>query len=297
MNMEATRILITGATGTVGRNVLRFLSQKEQIILVAAVRNVTEAEAEMGSLYPRLEYVEFDFEQPETFRKACQGIDIVFLLRPPHLVSIKKYFSPFVAEMLFQNSTRVVFLSVQGAEKNAFLPHRKIEKLLQAAGMEWIFVRPGYFMQNLTSTFRKEIRDQRQITIPAGRAKFSWTDAEDVAKVVAELLVSFNESKNRAFEITGSDTANFSTVAHLLSQQLGDTVTYKNVNVLTFFLQKYKQKIPASKILVMLLLHVMPRFQSTPVPSPWFHRITKQNPTSLRKFLRREAHQFEKKVL
>jgi len=61
---------------------------------------------------------------------------------------------------------QVVFLSVQGAEKSKVIPHNRIESLIIEYGMEYIFLRPGYFMQNLTTTLLPDIIKRRQIFLP-----------------------------------------------------------------------------------------------------------------------------------
>jgi len=94
----------------------------------------------------------FDFEDASTFKSACTDIDIVFLLRPPHISNKRKYFRPLFDAMNERGVKKVVFLSVQGAETSDIIPHRKTEKMILAYGFEYFFSRPGYFMQNLTTT-------------------------------------------------------------------------------------------------------------------------------------------------
>ena len=80
-----SNILITGATGNIGSELIRFLIKMDSPNrIVAAVRNVDSAKT-FFEAYPNLNYVPFDFENPETFDKALTGIDRIFLLRPPHI--------------------------------------------------------------------------------------------------------------------------------------------------------------------------------------------------------------------
>ncbi len=107
-------------------------------------------------------------------------VDIVFLLRPPQLADISKYFEPFVDAMLARKIRQIVFLSVQGVENQKGIPHHKIEKLILDKGLSYAFLRPSYFKQNLTSTLIHEIRTRNAIFIPAGKEKFTWVDAKDI---------------------------------------------------------------------------------------------------------------------
>ncbi|MGM0376202.1 MAG: NAD(P)H-binding protein, partial [Bacteroidota bacterium] len=145
-------ILITGATGNVGFEVVRFLSgMSTDNKIVAGVRNIEKAKGDFKD-YPDLGFVYFDFENPETFESALTGIDRVFLLRPPHISNVEKYFRPLISHIRNIGIREVLFLSVQGAEKSKVIPHNKIERLIMEDGPDYIFLRPGYFMQNLTTT-------------------------------------------------------------------------------------------------------------------------------------------------
>ncbi|MDY6898955.1 MAG: NAD(P)H-binding protein [Cyanobacteriota bacterium] len=144
------RILITGATGNIGYQVIRFLYQistNNQVI--AGVRNIDKAREKFND-YPQLNFVQFDFENPDTFNQGLKNIDRIFLLRPPNLANVDKYFKPLISKLKEEEINEVIFLSVQGVEKSPIIPHHKIEKLIREHELQYIFIRPSYFMQNLT---------------------------------------------------------------------------------------------------------------------------------------------------
>ncbi|MFN2395484.1 MAG: NAD(P)H-binding protein [Bacteroidales bacterium] len=171
-----SKILITGATGNIGFQVIRFLSKFDSSNkIVAGVRNIGKAK-DIFKDFPNIQFVRFDFENSDTFENALTGIDKVFLLRPPHISDIEKYFKPFISKIITHNINQIVFLSVQGAETSKVIPHNKIERLIIEYGLQYIFLRPGYFMQNLTTTLGNDIRIKREIILPAGHAKFNWID-------------------------------------------------------------------------------------------------------------------------
>jgi len=112
-----SRILITGATGNIGIEVIRFLMKSDTSNeIIAAVRDIEKAKR-LFKDYERLNFVLFDFEDPTTFKEATQHIDRVFLLRPPHNADVGKYFRPLIEILKEQQIKEIVFLSVQGAEK------------------------------------------------------------------------------------------------------------------------------------------------------------------------------------
>ena len=105
-------ILVTGASGTVGREVAARLSGHAPGRL--GLRDPARAGTADG--------VRFDFLDPSSFGPALRGVDRVFLLRPPQLARPRHDFGPFVAAMERAGVRQVVFLSVRGAGSNPLLP-------------------------------------------------------------------------------------------------------------------------------------------------------------------------------
>ena len=286
------RILVTGATGNVGFEVIRFFENvASPNRIIAGVRNIESAKR-LFKDYPKTEFVHFDFEHPDTFDNALQNINRIFLLRPPHISDIEKYFRPLIQKIKEHNITEVVFLSVQGAEKSKVIPHHKIEKLIQEYQLDYIFLRPSYFMQNLTTTLLQDIKTKRQIVLPAGNAKFNWIDIENIGEVASVLLNRFSEFKNQAIELTGSENINFYKVVGLMNNAVENPVSFLNVNPFRFYKMKKKEGMIPGMIVVMILLHFLPRFQKEPVLSDFYEKLTGKKPTSLLEFIEREKIKF-----
>lgn len=285
------KILITGATGNIGFEVIRFLYKNGTTNkIVAAVRNVDKARNTFKE-FLQLEFAEFDFEIPDLAEKALENVDCVFLLRPPHLSDIE-IFRPLVAKMKENGISEVVFLSVQGAEKSKVIPHNKIEKLIKDVGLNYIFLRPSYFMQNLTTTLIGDLHAKKQIILPAGDAKFNWVDIENIAEAASITLDKFEMYKNEAIEITGSENENFETVTKLLSKTLDKKIEFVNANPFRFYRIKKKEGMAKGMILVMIMLHFLPRFQKEPVISNYYEKLTGKKPTKLIEFIKREKKKF-----
>lgn len=287
------RILITGATGNVGIEVINYLKDsKSSVKIFAGVRNIEKAK-QIISDSNRIEFVEFDFENPETFNSALNNIDIVFLLRPPHISDVEKYFKPLFDSFKVNNVKKVVFLSVQGAEKTSVIPHNKIEKLIVSYGLEYIFLRPSYFMQNLTTTLLNDIKENQRIILPSGKAKFNWVDIKNIGEASAILLEKFSDLKNQIFEITGYQNENFDTVVGLINQHVAKPIRFVSVNPFKFYQIKKRSGMAKGMILVMLLLHFLPRFQKEPNISQFYENITGKKPTTIQEFIVREFGKFD----
>lgn len=285
-------ILITGATGNIGYEVIRFLCKIEtKNRIIAGVRNIDASQKKLNN-YPHLDFVRFNFENPDTFHGALKNIDRVFLLRPPQISDVDQYFKPLISKMKDESINQIVFLSVQGAEKSPIIPHSKIEKLIQEYGLNYIFLRPSYFMQNLTTILLSDIQNKRKIILPAGKAKFNWIDVENIGQAAAILLDNFEQYQNQAVEITGYENRNFYQVTHLINQSIEDTIEFDSPNPFRFYSIKKHDGLETGMILVMILLHFLPRFQKEPIISDFYEKLTGKKPTTLKEFIEREKQKF-----
>jgi uncharacterized protein YbjT (DUF2867 family) len=282
------KILITGATGNIGVEVVRFFFKNEtKNTIIAGVRSVEKAKTLFGA-YPNLEYVNFDFENPATFDSALTGIDIIFLLRPPHISDIEYFFRPLIEKVKEKGIKQIVFLSVQGAEKSSIIPHNKVEKLIREHELEYVFLRPSYFMQNLTTTLIDDIQQKRKIILPASNALFNWIDVENIGETTAMILENLEPFKNQAIELTGYENKSFYQVSDTINQLIDNPIQFKNVNPFRFYRIKKKEGMINGMIVVMILLHFLPRFQKPPKISSFYESMTGKKPTSMVDFIKRE---------
>lgn len=276
-------ILITGATGNVGQAVIRSLfEQQDTASIIAGVRDIDKSRQVFEDL-PELQYRAFDFEKSDTFRPALEGIDSLFLLRPPHISNIDPIFAPLILCAIDLGVRQVVLLSVQGADKMSFIPHAKIEKIITQSNLDYCFLRPSYFMQNLTTTLKKDI-EAGCIVLPAGRAVFNWVDVSNIAQVAAIVLTNPNRFRNQSLEITGSQNLSFDQVVQIINRNCSKSLRYRNANLIAFYKHKKRQGVPRPMILVMIMLHLLPRFQKPPKISRNYQLLTGKEPISLKEF-------------
>ncbi|MDZ4665265.1 MAG: NmrA family NAD(P)-binding protein [Bacteroidota bacterium] len=277
-------ILITGATGNVGMSVLKHLTiQKSNLKVFAGVRNIEKGKDKLQEFNVSL--VTFDFEEVQSFRAAFKGIDILFLLRPPQLADVEKYFKPLIDEVVKCDVKQIVFLSVQGVENSKIIPHHKIEKLITDYKIAYTFLRPAYFMQNFTTTLRNDLVNNQRIYLPAGKAKFTLIDIYDIGLVAAKVITECPKHQNKSYELTNNEILTFAEMADKLSNGLGKKIKFISPNLLQFFLTKRKEGVPAMFILVMIMLHYFPRFQKTPKITDCVKTITGQEPKSFDNFV------------
>lgn len=277
-------ILITGATGNVGIEVIKSLQKPTMPInVVAGVRDI-EADSKKLPM-DKINVIKFDFTNPSTFRNALNHCDILFLLRPPQISEVQKYFAPLINIAIQAKIKHIVFLSVQGVEKSKIIPHHKIERLIVESKIPYTFLRSAYFMQNFTTTLRSDLVDKKRIFLPAGNAKFTLVDVSDIGKVAAKVLTNTEDHINQSYELTSATKYSFQQMAEKLTAGLETKIEYTSPNLLNFYQVKRNEKMPVMLILVMIMLHYFPRFQKEPVITDCIKKITGNEPTSFEQFI------------
>ncbi|OAQ39793.1 NmrA family transcriptional regulator [Pedobacter psychrophilus] len=278
------KVLITGATGNVGIEVLAALNKfNHQLEIFAGVRNTEDRNEELTNLNVKL--IKFDFTKSETILPAFHDIDILFLLRPPQLSDVKKYFEPLIGFAKQSFIKHIVFLSVQGVEKSEIIPHYKIENLIIESNIAFTFLRPAYFMQNFTTTLKYDIVKHNRIYLPAGNTKFTLIDIKDIGCVAAKVIIDYPYHVNKKYDLTNHETLTFTEMAEKMSAGIGRKINFISPNLLQFYLTKRKENMPLMFILVMMMLHYLPRFQKTPKTTDCIKIITGKDPISFDDFV------------
>jgi len=282
------RILVTGATGQVGSAVIAALRGINGIAVRAAVRHVHSAVTKR-QVDASVELVAFDFLNPATQDAALADCDSLFLLRPPQLTDD---FGDLIARARQHGVKHIVFLSVEGAGRNWFVPHHKIEERLMSSGVPYTLLRPAYFMQNFTSTLNDELTRRHRIFLPAGNAKFTLIDVDDIARVAARVLTeSGTQHHAQAYTLTSQTPLSFQQMADQLSAGLGIKISYESPNPWHFYRTLRSDGREPGLILVMLLLHTLPRFTATPPVTHTVSDLTGRLPFEFAQFV--AAHRDE----
>lgn len=220
-------ILITGATGKVGKELVLDLSARQAAFKVM----VRSKEAAKAFESKGIKTVLGDFERPETYTSALANIQTVFLLttpRPDGLAIERK----FLAACKSKGVHHVVRLSAIGAHPSAasalIRNHGTCEALLEESSLHWTILRPTIFMQNLVPFVGPTVAKESTLYAPAGDARMPWVDTRDIAAVAGTVLTSKGH-EGLIHEITGPESLTYAQVADLLSAQLGRHITYVNV--------------------------------------------------------------------
>ena len=278
-------ILITGANGNSGRCVAEALAARQMPFRVAlrpGGRGALPAGAS-GS-------VDFDFADQSTWAATLDGVQGVYLLRPPAIANIKATLAPFINAVRAAGAGPIVFLSVAGAERNPILPHAAVERHLRAGPSDdHTILRPTYFAQNLEDAFRADIRERGEIVLPSGAGRVAFVDLKDVGEVAALALSGRADLRGVGVTLTGPRAVTFSEVAGLIATAAGRPMRYEPVSPLTYALRLRRQGQPAMQILVQTILNTGLRFGQSEAVDPTLPRLLGRPATDIADYIRRRA--------
>lgn len=282
------RIIITGATGRVGSKIPQFIDhQVHQCVF--ALRNPSDKAASDGIEstlfdFSLFDFSLFDFSRPATYESALTGADSLFLMRPPGVDDVDERLKQVVDTAITANLQKIVYLSVLGAEKNKLLPHRATEDYIKSKGIAYTFLRASFFMQNLSSVHRTEIKENHEIFVPAGNGKTSFVDVRDVAAVAAKALTEPGHERT-AYALTGAEALNYYEVADIFSEVLGRPITYAKPSLLRFIIRQLRDGTPLAFVLVMGGIYTTARLGIADELSTDVRDVLMRSPISLRTFV------------
>lgn len=286
------KILITGASGTVGQYVVEELLKKDEKIVAAG----SDPEKLIRIFGDEIEAVKFDFTDESTFVSALKDVNRVFLMRPPHLGKPDDLY-PFIDAMANNDIKLISFLSLMGVEKNPFPPHHKIEKYIEQFKIPFAHIRPGFFMQNLSGIHSIEIRENNEIFVPAGKSKTSFIDAADIGLAISTVLNNPDEYKNTNYTITGPEALDYYEIADILTEVTGRKIEYTKPGFLKYRSHYIKKRgLDKKYVNITMALYLMTRLGTAKKVTDDFKKLTGKKPRTFKEFAVDNLESFEKRV-
>jgi len=273
------RILVTGVTGNVGKEVAEALWDRN-IPFVCGVRNLDKTRAEIGQAY---DLIKLDFSDRSTFELALEGVDRVFLNYPPETPF--EDFHAFIRQAQEHGICHLTYLSVKDVQYLPFVPHFKNEREIRNSGLSYTFLRAGYFTQNLNMFLLNEIVEHDRIFVPAGKGKTSFVDLRDIGEVAAITLLEPESHCNESYVLTGQDALDFFEVAAIMTVVLGRKITYTNPNLKMFKSYFLAKGMEAKFVNLVGGLHTFTKFGMANGIKPDLVRLLGRDPISVRQYV------------
>ncbi len=285
------KLMITGALGNVGSYVAKYAIKNQQDVVVADI----DIEALKYKFGEKIQTVYFDFTDKKTFDNALEGVDRVFIIRPPHLGKPEDL-KPFIEALKTKGDIKLIsFLSLIGIEKNPIPPHYKIEKYIEGAGLPYCHIRPSFFMQNISGIHSFEIKYFDRIVVPVKNALTSFIDAEDIGEIIAKVLSEPEKHKNKGYSITGPEAIDYYEVEKILSEELNRKITYTNPK--PSFAKRYWidiRGLDKGYSNVMSLLYMMTRMGAAKKVTTVFEDIMGKKPQNFRIFVKKNLAEWQR---
>ena len=279
-------ILVTGATGNVGRAVVHALLERGLPVMAAGSATSSIRDRFGDAVAP----VRLDFLDRQTWGDAVRGAAHMFLMRPPAIADVQNNLNPFVDFARERGVDHVVFLSVAGAGNNRFVPHRKVEDHLRERSERFTNLRPGFFAQNLGSAYRRDIAEGDRIYVPAGRHQpVNWIDARDIAEVAALILHDPTPHRAESYTLAGPGAVPWSEVTNALSEVLGREIEYEPASLLGYVLHLRGRGLPRGAITVQTALHFLLRFGQGATEDPTLERLLGHPGRTIRTYIQDHA--------
>jgi len=198
--------------------------------------------------------------------------------------------NPFIDAAYAAGIGHIVFLSVAGADKMKWVPHRKVELHLESTGQAWTVLRPGFFAQNLQDAYRRDIVEDGRLYVPAANGRVAFIDVRDAGAVAARIFETPTAFRQKALTLTGPEAVTFTRVAELLSAALGTPVRYEPASILGYAWHLRRRRAMSwMQVLVLTFLHFGLRGGDAEVVEPTAEQVLGRPAGSLADYIAREV--------
>jgi uncharacterized protein YbjT (DUF2867 family) len=226
MGAQISPVLVTGATGRVGRLVVAELLEAG-----VPVRALTRRPDAAG-LPAAVDVVSGDLTVPESLEPALQGVSAVFLVWTAAPSTV-----PAVVERLAAHARRVVFLSSPHQTPHPFFQqpnpmaalHAGIERLVADAGLAATMIRPGMFASNVLAWWAGSIRDRGVVRWPYGAAETAPIDERDIAAVAARALYEDGHAGGD-YVLTGPESLSQREQVRIIGAAIGRRIEFQELS-------------------------------------------------------------------
>ena len=214
-----SKILVTGATGNVGREVV------SQLLDTGAAVRALVREPDSANLPDEVEVVRGDLSEPDTLDARLEGVKSVFLLWPFTAPKASAEIAPAVVDAISRHARRIVYLSAASEEPDSFWAD--LERLVEQSGLEGTFLRPTGFAAN-TLMWAEQIRAGGVVRWPYGAAARSLIHERDIATVAIRALTE-DRHDGEGYVLTGPQTLTQAEQVRIIGEAIDRPVRWEEL--------------------------------------------------------------------
>lgn len=221
-------ILVLGGNGKTGRRVVQRLTALDQNVRIGS----------------RSGDPSFDWEKPETWPAALEGMEKVYITFQPDLAvpGALEAIEALVKEARRKGIKKLVLLSGKG-EREAEL----CEQVVINSGIDYTIVRASWFNQNFSESFFLDPILAGHVALPQANAKVPYVDTDDIADVVVEVLIH-DKYNGEIYELTGSKALTFEEVVNEIAEATGRDIQFTAISLSAYTKMMEEQRIPSDYI-------------------------------------------------
>ncbi|MFF5392523.1 NAD(P)H-binding protein [Streptomyces sp. NPDC013012] len=257
-------VLVTGATGSVGRHVVAQLVDAG-VPVRALTRN-----PEAAGLPPQVEVLAGDLTRPESVREALRGVEKLYLFPVPETATE-------VAAAAAEAGVRhIVVLSSssvldESGDNHSGEHHRTVEEAVEASGVDWTFVRGDEYATNVLWKWGHSIRTEGVVRAPYGDAPRVLVHEKDVAAVAAAALLEDGHA-GRAYVLTGPEAITQADQVEAIGAALGRTIPFEEIT--PDQAREQMGRFMPAPVVEMVLGYLADAVENPPVPVDTVERVT-----------------------
>lgn len=286
-------ILVAGATGTIGKQIVTALANREGVRVLAGGRSAAKAEAQLRE-HPGVAARELDLDRPDSLARALEGVDAIVQVSP--LAPAMGVQTRHLAEAARAAGVRhLVRSSLLGANEPAPISegvwHAEADAHVRASGVPFTILRPNQYLQNFTSPNNiASIKARGVIALPAGDARISYLDTRDLGEIAARVVLDEGGAHHgKEYDLTGAEAPTMDEVAAILGEAIGKPVAYAALTEAQFTEALTKAGLPAVLIEGIAGWFGYCRAGHAARISPDAERLLGRRPRSVRDFARDHA--------
>ena len=282
----ATTILVTGATGTIGSQLVSALKGKNDVAVRVGVRNAAKAEAlKGGNVTP----VDFEYTRLDLIQKAVEGVDKLFLVTPFSQDQVDLA-ARLIDYAKVAGVKHIVKLSAFGSDFEPGIQlarwHRAVERYISGSGVKYTFLRPNNFMENFLNFYPPG--QDGNIYLPWGQGACSFIAGADIAAVAATALTSGGH-EDKAYVLTGPEAFTIGQAAATISEVTGRKANYVDVPEAAAKQAMLGMGMPEWMVDGMMELHAIDKAGYAGQVTDTVQKVTGRAPMSFAQFAKQHA--------